>query len=447
MKILFSVLLALASAAAAAESPDEFGFALSIEGVGGNAFYRVAIPPPVYEVTAFADLRDLRVFNAAGETVPHAFLPLERVTERPAPVTLPFFPLRGPRDARIEDFDLHLDKTSARLSLRVNSRGSKAGQAALLGYLVDASALQEPLSGLLLDWHAAGESYFASVRVEASDDLKYWTTLVADAPLARLVHGAQRLEQRNIAYRSHRAKYLRLRWHDIAQVPRLVGVAGSRPERRAQSERVWKELVAVPDADRRGDYLIDTGGLFALERLALRLPQENSVVPMQILSRASPADPWTAVTHAVVYRLKQDGRELVSAEISVNANSRRYWLLRADANSGGIGAGVLTVKAGWTPREIVFAARGAGPFRLAYGNARARSSALAIETLVPGWRTADAPTLSSASTGGAQILAGDAALRDRIDVKKWSLWGALLAGVALLAWMAWRLVAQMKRQT
>jgi hypothetical protein len=119
--------------------------------------------------------------------------------------------------------------------------------------------------------------------------------------------------------------------------------------------------------------------------------------------------------------------------------------LRVDAASGGIGAGTLAVRAGWTPREIVFTARGAAPFRLAYGNSKAQAGALAIDTLVPGWRTDQEPKMSVAVTGAVQTLAGEAAARQRIDYKKWGLWAALVAGVAVLAWMAWMLSKQMRR--
>jgi hypothetical protein len=56
-------------------------FALPVETPGGDALYRVAIPQAVYESAAFPDLRDLRVFNGAGEVVPYAFRPVERTVE------------------------------------------------------------------------------------------------------------------------------------------------------------------------------------------------------------------------------------------------------------------------------------------------------------------------------------------------------------------------------
>ena len=446
MKALLLAILAAASlSATAAESPGDFAFAVPIEGLGADALHRVAIPQAVYQSAAFPDLGDLRVFNGAGEVVPYAFLPVQRTVEKPAPVALPIFPLRGPRDARSDDLDLSFDKSGGKVSVRLSSRDAKAGPQALLGYLIDASVLKTPLNGIEVDWGTAAADRLVSARLEAGDDLKHWTTLSAYAPLGALAHAGQRLERKAIEYRLLKAKYLRLMWTDPAQAIELKAIVGLSPEQHAQPERSWKEVVATPDAGKPGEYLADLGGRYPLDRLALRLPQENTIVPIQFLSRTKAEEKWTQVTRAVVYRLKQNGRELVSPDIAVGTTTHRYWLLRVDAASGGIGAGTLIFRAGWTPREIVFTARGTGPFRLAYGNSKAQTGALAIGTLVPGWRTDQEPKMSVAVTGAVQTLAGEAAARQRIDFKKWGLWAALVAGVAVLAWMAWMLSKQMQR--
>ena len=439
------LLLAVSLVASAAESPEDFAFAVPIDGLGSDALYRVAIPPAVYEQAAFSDLRDLRVFNGAGEVVPYAFRPVERTAKKQPAVALPIFPLRGPRDAISEDLDFSFDKSAGHVSIRLRSRDAKAGPPALLGYLIDASALKTPLVRIDVDWGTDSVDRFVSARLEAGSDLKHWNLVVSDAPLGGLSHAGQRLERKAIEFRAHQAKFLRLMWSDAAQAIDLKGVEGMSPEQYALPDRLWKEVAAAPVAGKPGEYEFDLGGRFPLDRLAFGLPQENTVVPVQILSRAKPEDKWMPVTRTVLYRLTQNGRELASPEVSLGMNSHRYWKLSVDAASGGIGAGTLVVRAGWTPREIVFTARGAGPFRLAYGNSKAQAGSLGIETLVPGWRTDQEPQMTVASTGSVQKLAGEAAARPRADLKKLGLWAALLAGVAVLAWMAWRLSKQMQR--
>ena len=445
---LLSVTLCLCGAAlafdAGAGAPDEYAFAVPIEGLGSDALHRVAIPASVYEGAAFADLRDLRVFNGAGEVVPYAFRPVEYTAQQRALVNLPMFPLHGPRDARSEDLDLSFDKSGNHVSVRLQSRAATPGQPVLLGYLIDTSALKTPLIRLDLDWGDARVENLVSARLEAGDDLRVWRPLVADAPVGGLSHAGQRLERKSIELHMQQAKYLRLMWTDPAQPVKLQAIRGLLPETSTPPARAWREIAATPVPGKSGEYAFDLGGRFPLDRLVFNLPQENTIVPVQIASRARPEDKWMPVTRGVLYRMTQNGRELLSPELDIHINSHRYWMLSTDAASGGIGSGTLSMRAGWTPREVVFSARGTGPFRLAYGNARAQPGSLAIETLVPGWRSDGEPRMAVAMTGAAQQLAGESAAQPRIDTKKWSLWAALLAGVAVLAWMAWRLSKQMR---
>ena len=105
--------------------------------------------------------------------------------------------------------------------------------------------------------------------------------------------------------------------------------------------------------------------------------------------------------------------------------------------------------------RLVFAARGAGPFQLAYGSRDAKSAAFPIATLIPGYEgeeeRARAETAPGLVIGGAQAaadpqrLGGDAATRERVDWKRWTLWASLVLGVAVLGWMALRLGRQMSR--
>src|SRR5918994_2255319 len=99
----FLSLVALASLALAADdvngaklTPQDFAYARQIETPGKAAVYRVALPLDVYRKIARNDLRDLHVFNARGEPVPHVLKsPLVESTLRQPARQLPLFPLRG----------------------------------------------------------------------------------------------------------------------------------------------------------------------------------------------------------------------------------------------------------------------------------------------------------------------------------------------------------------
>ena len=445
MRFLPAVLLACSSFTCAAQALDEFAFAVPIEGTGDDAFYRLAIPQTVYEVASFADLRDLRVFNGSGEAVPFAFRSVELRSQKPDPVALPIFPLHGPNNARAEDMDLSVSRSGDKLSVRLHTRGDSGQRKVLLGYLIDASAIRTPLAGLVVRWQRAGTDTLTSVRLEAGSDLKNWTTLASEAPLGAVSHAGQRLVRDTIEFHGRQEKYLRLTWPGAQRAIELDSVRGLALEQWEQPERMWKEITGKPDADKAGDFVFDLEGQFPIDRLEFGLPQENTVVPVQILSRNDPKDKWTPLSSTVAYRLKQDGREVSSPALVLGAHPHRYLRLGVNMKGGGIGKGDLRIRAGWIPRELIFTARGEAPFRLAYGNARAEPSSLFEEAMVPGLHSDHPPTILLATTGAPQKFAGTSAMAAPVNVRKWALWAALLAGVAILAWMAWRLSIQMQK--
>jgi hypothetical protein len=446
MRIML-LLLAAIPALSVAQAIDEFKAAVPVLATGEDPFYRVVVPQPVYEGIAFSDLRDLRVFNGDGEIVPHGFRAIGARSLKPGPIALPLFPLRGPSDTRPEEIDLRVDRTGDKTSVRLQVRGDPGGQNALLGYLIDASDVKTPLSGLRFSWGPQGARQLTSVRIEASDDLKHWTVLGTDVPVGGLSHGGRRLERDSVEFRQRQADYLRVTWVESDRALELAGVQGVIPEQWEQADRMWKEVIAASDATGPGEYLFDLGGRFPIDRLEFRLPQENTVVPLEVLSRADEKQKWMHVDSTVAYRIRQAGREIASPPLAVGPNAHRYWLLRVNIKSGGLGAGNVGVRAGWSPRELVFNARGSGPFQLAFGNPRAVSNAISIETLVPGLRTDQEPQIALVATGDSRMLAGRQvpALSLPGERRKWGLWAALVAGVAVLGWMAWQLSVQMQK--
>ena len=442
--VLAAALVASGTARAAAPAVDDFAFAMPVEIAGGDAFYQFAIPQAVYEATAFSDLRDLRVINGDGQAVPYAFRTVQLRSQKFDPVALSIFPLRGPRTARAEDLDLSVGKSGNKVSVRVRSRGEAGAAQVLLGYLIDASAIKSRLAGITIRWSADGADWLTSVRLETSNDLKNWKTLVNDAPLGGVSHAGQRLERNSIEFRGGQEKYLRLMWLDPEKSIEVDSVRGIVAEQWEQPERTWKEVIARPDSG-SGNFLVDLEGRFPIDRLEFKLPQQNTVVPVQVSGRDDPKEKWRPLATTVAYRLQQDGRELISPALVLGGYPNRYWLLNVNAMGGGIGTGNLAVRAGWIPRELVFAARGKGPFRLAYGNALAEAGAMYEEELLPGLHGDHPPKIAAAVTGKPQKLAGMSALDPPINIRKWALWAALLAAVGVLGWMTWRLVKQMNR--
>ena len=210
-----------------------------------------------------------------------------------------------------------------------------------------------------------------------------------------------------------------------------------------EPERAWREV--LPEAgEKPGEYLYDLGGQFPVERVRFALPQQNTIARVELLSRPDPHRDWQFVTSSVIYRLMQQGHQVSSPDLAVATNTNRYWLVRADQKGGGLGSGLPRLSAGWVPQKLVFAARGKGPFQIAYGSSKVQPAAYPIDTVVPGWRSDQPPKLAHAEPLPERLLGGAAALHRPVNYRVFGLWGALVLGVLLLGWMAWRLSKQMQ---
>jgi hypothetical protein len=402
------------------------------------------------------------VFNGAGEVVPHAWRPRRTAgTEAVAPVALTLFPLKAEVGSDVDRISIRVRRgPGGQSSVDVTSTGGArtGSEKRTVGYLVDLTTLDRALRAIEFEWQPVPDGFAGKLRVDASDDLGSWRTLVTAAPLVSLEVAGQRLQQKRVELPQQKVKYLRLSWVPQgagAAPPELASARGEPAEKTVEAAREWTQAEPAK-GEKPGEYLFDLRGRHPVDRVRLHLPEPNTVAQVEWLARDKIDAPWRPVTRGVAYRLRRDGSEITSPELSVGVTTDRYWLLRVDQRGGGIGAGMPKLEAGWVPHSLVFAARGEPPFQLAYGNRDAKPAGYSIETLIPGYRDTGGSPIRAARAGpqqtinvsGAQALAqrelgGEARLKDAIDWKRWSLWGALVLGVLVLGAMAWRLVRQL----
>ncbi len=447
MMIRPAVALAFAASLAHAEAPSDYASGINLVTEGQSAFYRLALPADVYDGVAHRDLADVRLFNAEGTLVPFAWLPQPPALREKRPAAaLAQFPLYV--DSRRGDaagVALSIVRKGTATSIAVAARDAGATEDRVLGgYVLDASALEEALTALVFALPVAGPATI-HLRVDASDDLAAWRTVVADATLVNLEYAGRRLIRDRVEFAPTKAAYYRLSWTPGQPAMGFAVVSGEFGDRALEAARLWREAVCTPAAGAEGDFACDLGGPFPVDRIAVNLAQLNSVVPAQLFARASASDAWQPIASTVFYRLQQPGGDVTDAPLAVSAHGQRYWLLRIDLRSGGLGREAPRVSFGWRPNEILFAARGGAPFVLAYGSRTAAPGALPIATLLPGYDAAKGlpANLGVARPGAPVPLGGMQRMREPIDAKRWLLWASLALAAAVLGWMAWRLSREM----
>jgi hypothetical protein len=442
-----AIVLAFAAGSAAAQSPSDFAMRQPLATAGDNAFFRIELPDSVYDGATRADLGDLRVFNGDGAVVPFAFMP------RPAPVsastpqrTLALFPLTvDTTRPEAGDLSIKLRTDAAGTTVDIRSRdGAPVTGSRVVGYLVDTQADDKPLVALVLRLPESG-NVNARVRIDASDDLDHWRTVVASAPLLSLEYNGRRLLRDRVEFPRERARYLRITWLTPSP-PELASVLGDVGDRVVEPPRRTRRVPGVADPSMPDAFTFDLGAALPVDRVTLELPEINTVVPVSWEIRTNAQDPWRTVGSSVVYRLRQDAGEAVNPEFAISALHLRYVRARLDPKAGGVGTAPPTLAAGWYAQGIVFAARGAGPFELAYGSRRVGPGSLSVAMLVPGYMQGK-PLPSNVGVATLAVppsTANRAALREPLDVKRWLLWGSLVVASLLLGYMALRLAQQMR---
>jgi hypothetical protein len=416
----------------AAEHPADYAWHLPLQLNGEGPWYRLELPMAAHLAARHTDLRDLRVFNGDGEALAYALVRSpheERLDER----DVRWFPLHAEGGDEAGLPGLRVERSASGTLIELLETDAAPAPASLRGWLLDASAVEQPLVRLTLDWSSDQEG-FQRFRIEASDDLRSWRSW-GHGQLARLSFASERIEQRQVELPGRRARYLRLLWESPQQAPQLIAARlFSRPHDSLSLPLVWSEPMP---ADRAADGAYQWRLPLALpvQRIRLDLGPDTRLVPVRVSGRGGAQGRWRTLGGGLLYRVPEQGGEIRQDELALAGLAVQQLRLQVDPRGGGLGA-EPRLQVGVRSTRLVFLQRGSPPYRLALGNPDAVSAALPLQALIPGYRPERLAQLGTAEVlpGAAPQAASTAG--DALDWKRWGLWGMLLLGVAVLALMA-----------
>lgn len=464
MKTLLTValvMLCVSGVFAAEPTTEDFAFGYPLEVTGPGPIYALQLPSEVYRMVRRADFADMRVFNAAGEIVPHSLRPSEADPQNASiKESLPFFPIQGGRAAYTNpDLALRVTRNASGTIVDLKSAPPAGGAApGLAGYLLDLSTMHKTATAvreLEFFWRQHRDSVMFAVTIAQSDDLQHWQTLVGRTTLAELQYGGQKVERRTVQLPSQSMKYLMLTWQENDQPLELTAVNGYSQLIASRQQREWLELAdgtllgdGRTTIEYRGNYHLPITGA------QLHFPEINVIARIAVQSRADDQAAWSNRCRQVFYSLALDNTLLQNEPCTFPATSDPQWRLLVEEDGAGLrgGKGIPTLQLGLRPSELIFLGRGEPPFLLAFGSGR-----LAGEGS-PGDTQLLAQTMQGEAgnrmTGRADLgkkitLGGDEALLPPAPArpwKKWLLWTVLVLGVGLLAAMAKNLLGEMKKE-
>ena len=426
----------------AQETPADFTTRVPLTVSGEGPWYRLELPLAVQLSARQADLGDVRVFNAAGEPQAYSLARQSaQSTESRSLSNVKWFPLYAAADSSEAVPSVRVQSTSTGTLVQVQPPSQlEAGEEVLRGWLLDASAIKAPLQQLILDWTSERDG-FQRFSIEASDDLQHWRVW-GEGQVARLSFADERVEQHEVSLPGQSARYLRLLWKGQA-APALTS---------AQLESVSAHSLPLPLVWSRplsgsrlkaGEYSWQLPTGLNVERLRIDLKQPNTLAPVTLSGRREASQAWQPLSNGLLYRLTQNGQDVVQDELQLPGQTVAELKLQVDERGGGLGVDAPALRFAVRATQLVFLARGEPPFTLAVGNASVKAANLPLSTLIPDASAERLKTLGTAAVAGEVVVKPPAVAASPAvgtDWKKLGLWAVLLLGVAALGAMAYSLL-------
>jgi hypothetical protein len=441
---LGAVAMGVVLSAVAQEKPTDFTTQVPLSVTGEGPWYRLELPLSVQLNARQADLRDLRVFNAVGDVQAYALARQSAQSSETRTLTeVKRFPLYNSVDATETAPSVRVQSSANGTLVEVQpSSQLEAGEEELRGWLLDASAIKAPLQQLILDWTSERDG-FQRFTLEASDDLQHWQ-FWGEGQVARLTFADERVEQHEIGLPGQSARYLRLLWITPHSAPTLTSAQlQSASTRSLPLPLVWSQALAG-SSTKAGEYTWQLPMGLNVERVQVELSQPNSLVPVSLAGRRDSSLPWQPLGSGLLYRLTQNGQDLVQNELPLSGQIVQQLKLTVDERGGGLGDQAPTLKFAVRATQLVFLARGPGPYTLVVGNATAKAANLSLSTLIPDYSPAKLATLGRAMVGVGEVVSKASTEKtlatSDTQWKKFGLWAVLLLSVLFLAAMAFSLL-------
>lgn len=426
-----------------------FAWHAPLELPAGTSVARVNLPPEALLRLQSRDARDLRVFNSAGEAVPYAFMPVP-----PAPTTS----TRSYAALQLQSGAASRGRPQGSVQVRIEEGGSRravwvdlassggSGGATAQSALFATRDEQQTLKALKVQGSLPSNTP-VQVLLSTSTDLAQWSSVPVRGRLYRF-DGEGAPANDTLEFETPlriEGRYLRLDWDAPGVAVQAVSAIAAPSVPTPASVRAQLPPAKAVD---KGALEIETGFLTPMAAITLGTATPNTLLPVRILGRNEAGQPWRTLAHTVVYRLGTGAGEGVNPPAPLNGASVRS--LRIESTSGvDLATAQLKAQAEFEPIRLAFVASGAAPFELALGRAGAAPGAVAYSAVAAAIGTRMLKELPEATVGAARPA--DRAHPSLLESvwpsspgKPTVLWTVLIAGVLILAAVAWSLLRQLK---
>ena len=470
--ICCSLLVAGAALAAPGQDrPQDYRWSIALTPQPGAGLSRLSVPTDVYLHARSASLADVRLFDSTGKPLAFALTapPAQSRTQRDT-LAMRIFPVTGKNIGyyELDNVDIRTGNDGRLLSVTTRGGGIPDAAPGLQGLILDAGppAKDSRIGALHFTLPPGTDNYNAQVLLEVSDDLKQWDAIATTTLNWLRNSDTQTLANDRIEFAPRAFRYARLSWQYgdpitfagiAAQQVSVTAVASPRATITLKGtagkdvdERLYATPIAIP-ADSIGLQLAEGNTSMPV---TLGVYHPASQAPRQRLhlgprARATQAADFEPLLNTTFYRINMDGKERVSGDLAMPVVQTAQWVLRPQYHSGTNPNLNSVLRLGWTPASLVFLASGKGPYQLVFGRNGATPAALPLSQVAPGFTQEELLALPVTTAARVVALTSEAPIEktpDGAGLRLAALWAALLLGVGVLGFFAWRLLTQMKEE-
>jgi hypothetical protein len=339
--------------------PEDFAGTLTLSGYSGSLM-ALELPEYLYQRLERSDLGDLRVFDASGSLVPATLRKPPKQSITPPPEPAPFFiwktPSRTPRSLP-NNRDIEIDAAGGVVKITGAQENSPEPPA----YLVDLSGLSRQPEKLNVTVEHGGRFFNGVAILHSSSDLNQWRVYDLKQTLAYYGNSGADREELTIP---PDAKYLLLSFE--GNVPPIKGVEAHFAPFDAPA--VLRETRIAGKKNPPGTAIqYNTQGHYPISSIDFRL-QEPDSLPVYIKNRFRSDEPWRILAQERIYRIYSGTSGELQTNTPFGLNSPApYWELEINGERRFESPPDCYIH--WEPYELIFLARGPGPWVAAYGNA------------------------------------------------------------------------------
>ena len=338
--------------------PEDFAGAMVYTGKEGSLL-KLELNEEVYQGLMRPDLGDIRIFDASGNPVPFIVRDKPKEIFTPPPEEVPFFLWNGGKENNLPaNTDIEINTSGGVVRIK-NQNSAPENQSV---YLVDLSFLEYSPSELRVVSETQ-QNFNTSVTIHYSGDLSEWRAFEKRQVLAYFGGRAQdRLELPENSF----SRYLLLSFAREAPPPLGMTVYFKQQEKPAE----YREVIVKGQKSRDGKKInYETGAFYPAESVDFILEEADSI-PVLIKNRLSEDEEWNIITKGTLYRYNSASGIVKNPPFEIahrGLTSRAlFWELESTGDLPFTTTPDMTIR--WTLKEIIFPARGMGPWTLVYGN-------------------------------------------------------------------------------